>query len=219
MEQSISQLFCFLIVLSTSLLTVDLLRFSCRIMSALVDPEADKDRAWHTTESGIVVFQILRFLETMSAMLSLGVPKKRCLGLKQHGLSQEWQIYMPSGIGPIVLSYANRDTVTCLPSPLKFMWPYPLLYLAKGHSIHSSVMRVIDDIKKRCAFPAPVWVKDMEQLLEQNFVFLDRYLGTCLVDPHLKHTIGTSMRKSSFLLTERSFAATSSAHSISLGVS
>lgn len=76
----------------------------------------------------------LRRLEALSAMLSAAVPRNRCSGLTQHGLSHMWHTIMPGGMSPMNSAY---DALCALRvRPLWLIAPYPLSNRPAVHSQH-----------------------------------------------------------------------------------
>lgn len=80
-----------------------------------------------------------RPLDAASRIFADLVPRKRCLGFTQGGLSQWWQTSSPSGIESV--SWESIQDTRCdlsderAPTPMR---PYPRVVLQAVHGQHSS---------------------------------------------------------------------------------
>lgn len=81
-------------------------------------------------------------LRTLSAALSLSVPRKRWSGRTQPGLSQLCRTSRPGGTGPLTNSHATLCAKKSLcPKPMR---PYPSLILQASHSQQQGVLATLD---------------------------------------------------------------------------
>lgn len=67
----------------------------------------------------------------LSSLLSLCVPRNKCAGLQQGGLSHVWHTNLPHGISP----FQRVNTILCASQVPSL--PYPPADLFPGHSQHS----------------------------------------------------------------------------------
>lgn len=86
--------------------------------------------------SGFTTVTRLSFA-AISCIFSNIVPKVKCAGLQQAGLSQECIITKPAGILPLVSSYTQRCASFLGALPPALIMPYPLLFLFASHNQHS----------------------------------------------------------------------------------